>query len=144
LGFGDRGRQVGEPNVADDHQVNIAGRMLLRSRHRAVDESPSYAIRQRLQRVAYNVRQSHCLQGEPLKLLEDGRLRGGLKVNVLALTLLNKDSAPDQGSQLALETRRCEAQVSGELPHIPPALRLAEGGCENRLPSLGEQSVNGW
>ena len=48
LGFAKRARHVGEPNVADDHQVHIVGGMLLRSCHRTVDESPSYSVCQRL------------------------------------------------------------------------------------------------
>jgi hypothetical protein len=77
-----------------------------------------------------------------LKLLEDGRICGSLKVSMFALTLLVEDPSPDEGGQFTLSTRRGEVQMSGQFPHIPPALRLDESGCEDRLPSLGEQSVH--
>jgi hypothetical protein len=33
------------------------------------------------------------------------------------------------------------AQVPGQLAHVLPALRFEEGGCQDRLPHLGEQRV---
>src|SRR2546426_11941089 len=69
--FAKRARQIGKPDPAFNHQINVARRVFLRPGDRAIDKSPLNAISKRLQSVADDIGQTRGLEDDAAKLWKD-------------------------------------------------------------------------
>lgn len=109
---------LGQGNVTDDQDVEIAGFRCLSPSDGPVDEGQIDGRGQREQRGPQPTRGAHGLGDECPQVLEDGTGPVGLEVDVATLLLAREDSATLQPGQLPLNVSVAESDPLDDLTHV--------------------------
>lgn len=88
----ERRSNVCKPNVADNHEVDIACRVLVMAGERAIDKCNFDTVLQRLQSLRENVSKPDGPEDEPLKVAENRALRLGRVIRSVSVVTSAKNS----------------------------------------------------
>lgn len=122
-GWPNRRGDLRRPNVTDDHQVNVARRMLCSAGHRTVYECPSYPTGQRLQELADHIDEPDGLNDDRLQFRHEWTIGISLVVHAIPVTATLQDACRDERGQLSLQARRSHAEMLGQIGQVPRPLR---------------------
>ena len=85
-------RDIGESDITDDHEIDIARVDTLAASEGPIDEGPRDAIRDGIKRVTQDIDQSDGLEQETLQIREQWALAVGLKVSAIPVATPAQDS----------------------------------------------------
>lgn len=141
LNGADRAHDLGERNVSDHHQIQIAFRLLLPASHRPVDERDGDPVGQRCEGLTQQPDRADCFRDESAELLVDRGALISLEIDVSALSASPKDPALRQTPELSLDMSDSETREGDDLAQIKTAIRTTEEKPEDGASRLGEQSL---
>lgn len=136
-------REFGQANPAHDEKIDVAAGRLLAARDRAVDRCESDGLPVRSEQVAKHVDQTHRLEEETPKVIQERTSGLSTVVDPPTIGPAREDAGRAKCGDLALEARRTEAQVSGQVTQVPPALGLEQGRSQHALASARHQCIDG-
>jgi hypothetical protein len=125
-----RGRErfdnFSEADIADDHQIDVAAGALVTAGDRAVNESGTNPIAQRLQRLAQHVRHACRLLEDVAQVLVDRAFGIGLELHLIAHRLAKKNARIGEAIELAEQGARRLADDARDLAHVQRGLRMQQ------------------
>ncbi len=106
---------AGATGAADDHEVNVASRLLLLSSERAVDESDRDAVPEWPEARCENISEPSGSEKEPVKVAEDRALGLSLVVCPVSVFPPPQNPRPDKARNFSLQARWRHPDVPSEV-----------------------------
>jgi hypothetical protein len=78
-----------------------------------------------------------------LQFRQKGAVRVRLKIDPVAILTSVQDTGVHECSELALETRRANVHVLGEVAEVPPPLGMEQGRSQESLAYPRKEGING-
>src|SRR5688572_15209513 len=133
--------EIGDQYVADDQQIDVAGRMRSTLGDRAVDERDLYPGFEWLEDIVDDVANSECLRDQSGELGENRGVPVGLEVDLVRPTFARNQSGSGELVELTLHLARTTLSGVDDLPGVEGMVRAAEQQAEDSLTRLAEQRV---
>lgn len=134
-------RDLLEADITNNHNVYITFGTGLPRSNRPVYECDLDVIPNGFENSSKCLDHTNSLDQDLLEFLEDWGLPSSLVVNAVSIPMSFQQSCFSKCCEIALDTRRLQMKLTGELPEVPPFVRLENcgrkkglfGSCKQRI-----------